>query len=107
VNLNRLFWDKYHLIEGKKHPLAWEVMPATTKWEEKQWDIVGRLMKQVQEVLESGEYTMIVDRRLSGYPLIKLCEKLHWQYVLRINDQNTYQRQLRRKWTNRTRFDTT
>jgi Transposase DDE domain len=94
------------LTHSRVLPLAWEVMPATTKWEEGQWEIVERLMKSVQEVLDSGEYTLIADRGLSGHPLIKLCQKYHWHYVLRVNAQHTCQRQMRGKWTKWTAFET-
>jgi hypothetical protein len=49
---------------------------------------------------------MIADRGLSGHPLVKLCTKLDWHYVLRINAQHTCQRQMRGKWTTWIRFDT-
>src|SRR6266581_6588350 len=35
------------LVHSRVLPVAWAVMPAKTKWDEGQWEIVGRLLDQI------------------------------------------------------------
>ena len=50
-------------------PVAWAVMPAQTKWDEGQWDIVGRLLDQVRVHLPDTSCTLLADRGLAGMPM--------------------------------------
>src|SRR5437764_42765 len=68
------------LVHSRVLPVAWAVMPAHTKWDEGQWDIVGRLVDQVQVHLPETSCTLIADRGLAGMPLVKLCTARGWHY---------------------------
>jgi len=82
------------LVQKRLLPVAWEIMPQTEKWEEGQWSIVDRLFCQVSQFLHASSVTVLADRGLTALPLIRLCERYHWHYVLRIqNDEYC-----RRKW---------
>ena len=54
------------LVHSRVLPVAWAVMPAQTKWDEGQWDIVGRLLDQVSI---RTCCTLIADRGLTGMPM--------------------------------------
>jgi DDE family transposase len=64
--------------------VAWAVMPAQTKWDEPQWQIVGRLLDQVRVHLPETCCTVIADRGLAGMPLVKLCTDHGWHSLLRV-----------------------
>src|SRR5205823_7018566 len=53
------------LVHSRVLPLAWAVMPAKTKWEEGQWQIVGRLLDRVGLHLPETSCTLMADRGLS------------------------------------------
>jgi hypothetical protein len=48
------------LVHSRVLPVAWAVMPAQTKWDEGQWQIVGRLLEQVRVHLPDSSCTLIV-----------------------------------------------
>ena len=50
------------LVHSRVLPVAWAVMPAQTKWDEGQLDIVGRLLEQVRVHLPDTCWTLIADR---------------------------------------------
>ena len=50
------------LVHSRVVPVAWAVMPAQTKWDEGQWQIVGRLLDQVCVHLPTTCCTWIADR---------------------------------------------
>ena len=50
------------LVHSRVLPVAWAIMPATEKWEEKQWTIVARLLDQVIAHLKEADCTLIADR---------------------------------------------
>jgi hypothetical protein len=50
------------LVHSRVLPVAWTVMPAKTKWEEGQWQIVGRLLDQITIHLPETSCTLIADR---------------------------------------------
>lgn len=50
------------LVHSRVLPVAWAVMPAQTKWDERQWQIVGRLLDQVRVHLPETHCTVIADR---------------------------------------------
>ncbi|MGZ3646724.1 MAG: transposase, partial [Ktedonobacteraceae bacterium] len=54
------------LIHSRVLPVAWAVMPAQTKWDEGQWQIVGRLLDSVRVHLPETRCTLIADRGLAG-----------------------------------------
>jgi hypothetical protein len=80
------------LVHSRVLPVAWAVMPAQTKWDEGQWDIVGRLLDQVRVHLPDTCCTLIADRGLAGMPLVKLCTARGWHYVLRVCGEHTCRR---------------
>jgi len=90
------------LVHSRVLPVAWAVMPAQTKWDEGQWDIVGRLLDQVSIHLPDTCCTLLADRGLAGMPLVKLCIDHGWHYVLRVCADHTCRRyfngKLERTW---------
>lgn len=94
------------LVHSRVLPVAWAIMPATEKWEEKQWTIVARLLDQVSAHLKEADCTLIADRGLAGFPLVKLCRDRGWHYLLRVCKEHTCQRKMGHKWSGWCRFDT-
>src|SRR5690348_9788058 len=46
-------------------------MPQQEKWEERQWDIVARLLDTVRVFLPETECTLLADRGLAGAALVR------------------------------------
>jgi Transposase DDE domain len=94
------------LVQKRLLPVAWEIMPQTETWEEGQWQIVERLFEQVAQFLPASHVTVLADRGLTALALIRLCERHHWHYVLRLKQEEYCRRQWRsfyRDWqTSRT-----
>lgn len=90
------------LVHSRVLPVAWAVMPAHTKWDEGQWQIVGRLLDQVRVHLPETSCTLMADRGLTGMPLVKLCTARGWHYLLRVCAEHTCRRffhgKLERSW---------
>lgn len=90
------------LVHSRVLPLAWKVMAATSKWEEGQWAIVAGLLDQLTPLLAATHCTLLADRGLAGYPLVKLCRDRGWHYLLRIESQHTCRRwlagKLEKRW---------
>jgi DDE family transposase len=82
------------LVQRRLLPVAWEVARQTEPWEERLWPIVERLFGQVAEHLHTSEVTLLADRGLTSLPLIRLCERHHWHYILRIKQEEF----CRRRW---------
>lgn len=80
------------LVHSRVLPVAWAVMPAQTKWDEGQWQIVGRLLDQVAVHLPDTSCTLIADRGLTGMALVKLCQQHGWHYLLRLCKEHTCRR---------------
>jgi hypothetical protein len=83
------------LVQTRLLPLAWEVMPQNEEWDEGQWQLVARLFAQVAQFLSAQEVILLADRGLSALPLIRLCERQHWHYVLRIKKEEYGRRRFR------------
>jgi len=73
-------------------PLMWRVMPLHEIWDEAQWAVVGQMFEQLQLHLATCTCTLIADRGLSGFPLVKFCREQHWHYLLRICKEHTVRR---------------
>jgi hypothetical protein len=90
------------LVHSRVLPIAWKVMAATTKWEEGQWAIVASLLDQLTPFLAATHCTLLADRGLAGFPLVKLCRDRGWHYLLRIENTHTCRRwlagQLEKQW---------
>jgi hypothetical protein len=86
------------LVQKRLLPLAWEIMPQTEKWEEGQWSIVDRLFSQVSQFLHSKHVTVLADRGLTALSLIRLCERYHWHYVLRMKNEEYVRRSWRKSY---------
>jgi hypothetical protein len=84
-------------VQKRMLPVAWCIMPQQETWDQGQWEIVGRLFDQVSPFLTSSTCTLLADRGLSCLPLIKLCQKAGWHYVLRIKNEEWF-RQKYRHW---------
>jgi hypothetical protein len=80
------------LVHSRVLPVAWAVMPGQTKWDEGQWDIVGRLLDQVRIHLPGSSCTLLADRGLRGMSLVKLCTARGWHYLLRVCAEHTCRR---------------
>jgi hypothetical protein len=95
------------LLHSRVLPVAWCTMPAQSKWQERQWAIVERLLDGIIPYLGKAECTLIADRGLAGAPLVKICQKRGWHYLLRVRKSDTCRRQMGqhfcRTWL---RFDT-
>jgi hypothetical protein len=89
------------LVHSRVLPVAWVVMPQQEKWEERQWEIVARLLDRVRAFLPETHCTLVADRGLAGAPLVRLCEQRQWHYVLRICQEHTCRRQMGKstKWS--------
>jgi len=90
------------LVHSRVLPVAWAVMPAKTKWEEGQWQIVGRLLDQITVHLPETSCTLIADRGLAGMSLVELCQARQWHYLLRLCQEHTcrryFQGKLEKSW---------
>jgi Transposase DDE domain len=86
------------LVHSRILPVAWAVMPAKEKWEEKQWSIVAHLLDQVIAHIGQADCTLIADRGLTGFPLVKICRDRKWHYLLRVCKEHTCQRKMGKKW---------
>ena len=95
------------LVHSRVLPVAWAVMPGQEKWEERQWEIVARLLDQVIPYFGQAQpdCTLIADRGLSGFPLVKICHDRQWHYLLRICKEHTCQRKMGKGWSAWCRFD--
>jgi hypothetical protein len=93
------------LVHSRVLPVAWAVMPAKEKWEEKQWSIVARLLDQIVLHLAEADCTLIADRGLAGFPLVKICRDRHWHSVLRVSKEQTCQRKMGTGWSSWCRFE--
>lgn len=83
------------LVQSRVLPLAWDVMPQQEKWEEGQWEIVGRLFELIAPALTSAQCTLLADRGLTCLNLIHLCKKVGWHYVLRIKKEEWFRKKFR------------
>jgi len=83
------------VVQSRALPVAWCVMPQQERWDEGQWEIIGRLFEQVAQYLLSADCTLLADRGLSCLRLITLCKKVGWHYVLRIKTEEWVRRKFR------------
>jgi hypothetical protein len=83
------------LVQKRLLPLAWEIMPQAEKWEESQWQMVNRLFAQVATFLHAPHVTVLADRGLTALPLIRLCERYQWHYILRMQNDAYCRRRFR------------
>jgi len=88
------------LVQKRLLPLAWEIMPQTEKWEQSQWQIVDRLFAQVASFLHAPHVTLLADRGLTALPLIRLCERYQWHYILRMQNETYCRRTFRGGYRN-------
>ncbi len=77
------------LVHSRVLPVAWAVMPAQTKWDEGQWDIVGRGARP--GACASARHIVYPPRRswISRYAVGKLCTDRGWHYLLRVCAEHT------------------
>lgn len=92
------------LVHSRVLPIAWAVMPAQEKWEEKPWSIVARLLDGVLPHLGQADCTLIADRGLAGFPLVNICRDRSWHSLLRIWKEHTCQRKMGKGWSTWCRF---
>lgn len=85
------------LVHSRVLPVAWKVMPATTKWEERQWAIVADQLDLISAFLPQTHCTLLADAGLAGYALVQLCQERGWHYLLRIGQEHSCRRWMRGK----------
>jgi hypothetical protein len=74
------------VAHGRVLPLGNRVMPQQTRWDEPMVEAITPLCDGIAQAMPAGAtVTLVADRGLSCAPLIDLCTRLGWQYVLRIN----------------------
>src|SRR5258708_29850574 len=61
------------LVHSRVLPVAWAVMPAQTRWDQGQWQIVARLLDQVTVHLPATSCTLSAHPRLTATPFAQLC----------------------------------
>lgn len=83
------------IVHSRALPIAWCVMPQQEKWDQAQWEIVGRLFDQVSGALAQATCTLLADRGLSCLHLVSLCKKVGWHYVLRIKNEEWFRKKYR------------
>ncbi len=93
------------LVHSRVLPVAWAVMPAQEKWEEPQWSMVARLLDRIIPHLAGADCTLLADRGLAGFPLVKLCRDRKFHYLLRVCKEHTCQRKMGNGWSSWCRFD--
>ena len=49
--------------------------------------------------LEGTDCTLIADRGLAGFPLVKICRDRNWHYLLRVSKEHTCQRKMSKGWS--------
>jgi len=84
------------VVQSRALPVAWCVMPQQEKWDEGQWEIIGRLFAQVACSLTSADCTLLADRGLSCLRLIKACKQVGWHSILRLKNAEWFRRTFRR-----------
>ncbi len=87
------------MVHHRILPLAWKIMPQQTTWEQGQWELVGKLFAQVAPFFPAANCTLLADRGLSCLELIRICQSVHWHYVLRISQEHLVRRQFKRGCT--------
>jgi hypothetical protein len=87
------------LVHSRVLPVVWAIMPAKEKWEEKQWSIVERLLDQIIVHVGQADCTLIADRGLAGFALVKICQDRKWHYLLRVCKEHTCRRKMGKKWS--------
>src|SRR5207245_2809644 len=87
------------LVHSRVLPVAWCVMPAQEKWEQGQWEIVGRLLDSIIPHLGEADCTLLADRGLASFALVQLCQNRKWHYLLRVCKDQPCRRGMRGKWS--------
>ncbi len=93
------------LAHSRVLPLAWQVMPGQTSWDQGLWAVVATLMEQVTPHLPPVECTLLADRGLTCLALIRLCQAHSWHYLLRLESHETCLPQVGRPAGRWWRFD--
>ncbi len=83
------------VVQSRVLPIGWQVMPQQDKWDQRQWEIVGKLFDQAAAYFTSDQCTLLADRGLSCLTLIELCKRVGWHYVLRIKNEEWCRRNYR------------
>jgi hypothetical protein len=87
------------LVHSRVLPVAWRIMPQQEEWDQGQWELVGELLDAVSLHLEPTDCTVIADRGLAGWPLVKLCRDRKFHYLLRVCKEHTCRRKMGQSWT--------
>ena len=86
------------LVHWRVLPVAWSVMPAQEKWDQGQWEIVGRLLDSFIPYLGNADGTLIADGGLAGFSLVQLCRQRQWHDLLRGCKEHTVRRWIHGRW---------
>jgi len=87
------------LVQSRVLPVAWRIMPLQEEWDQGQWELIGELLDAVSLHLEPTDCTVIADRGLAGFPLVKLCRDRQFHYLLRVCKEHTCRRKMGQGWT--------
>lgn len=87
------------LVHSRVLPVAWRIMPQQEEWDQGQWELVGELLDGVSLHLEPTDCTVIADRGLAGWSLVKLCRDRKFHYLLRVCKEHTCRRKMGGSWT--------
>lgn len=84
------------VAHGRVLPLGNRVMPQQTRWDERLVPAITPLCDGIAQAMPTGAaVTLVADRGLSCAPLIDLCTRLGWHYVLRISVSATSDHRVR------------
>jgi len=87
------------LLQSRVLPIAWRIMPLQEQWDQGQWELVGELLDAVSLHLQPTDCTIIADRGLAGWPLVKLCCDRKFHSLLRVCKEHTCRRWMGGGWT--------
>ena len=95
------------LVHSRVLPVAWAVMPASREMGRETMEHCGTFARSDHPTSGTGQTdcTLIADRGLAGFPLVKICRDRQWHYLLRICKEHTCQRKMGQGWSAWCRFD--
>jgi hypothetical protein len=93
------------VVHSRVFPVIWAGMPGQEQWEENQWSMVARLLDHSIPHLEGADGTVLADRGLAGFPVVKICRDRPWHALVRLSKEQTCQRTMGNGWRSWCRGD--